>query len=117
MISSSQPAQQPPSLEQIIESIPQNATPEQLKGIGAVVLIRATGDDPGDWVITIRDNTCTVERKTIESADLTLEAASDVWQKLMARKLDPGWAYMSGQMRVSGDLGLAMRLQSLLSFG
>jgi putative sterol carrier protein len=104
------------SLGELLKSIPQNASPQQIKGIDAVVQFRSLGTEPGEWIITVKDGTCTYVVGTAASPTLTLEASSDVWMSLVQRKLDPGWAYMSGQLHISGDIGLAMRLQSLLSF-
>ncbi len=107
---------QTPSLGELLKSIPQNASPQQIKGVDAVVQIRSLGTEPGEWIITVADGTCTYATGAAPSPNVTLEASSDVWMSLVQRKLDPGWAYMSGQLHVSGDIGLAMRLQSLLNF-
>ena len=50
-----------PSLAQVLESIPQNVSPQQLKGINATVHIKATGNEPADWVLAIKDGVCVVE--------------------------------------------------------
>ena len=104
------------SLAQILEAIPQNVTPQQLSGVTASVQIRSTGSDAGEWAVVVKDGTCTVTPGPAASPDLSIEATSQVWASLISKKLDAGWAYMSGQLRVSGDVSLAMRLQSLLPF-
>jgi putative sterol carrier protein len=104
----------------MLESIPERVSAQQLRGVNNVVEIRSAGADAGRWRITVKNGECAVERDasldTMPLPDLVVEASSDVWQSLITRKLDPEWAYMSGQIRISGDLGLAMRLQSLLRF-
>lgn len=104
------------SLAKILEEIPQNVTAQQLSGITATVLLRSTGDETGEWAIVVKDGECTVTPGPAESPDLSIEATAQVWASLISKKLDAGWAYMSGQLRISGDVGLAMRLQSLLPF-
>jgi putative sterol carrier protein len=47
-------------------------------------------------------------------ADVTLSADPDVFQDMMAGDLDPAAAFMTGRLSVEGDMGLAMRLASLL---
>jgi len=82
--------------------------------MNAVVHIRSIGDDGGEWTIVAKDQGLRVETGRPESVDLSISAKSDVWAAVLSRKLDPTWAYMSGQLQVSGDINLAMRLQSLL---
>jgi putative sterol carrier protein len=47
-------------------------------------------------------------------ADCTLIASRDTFESLLAGDLDPTAAFMSGRLRVEGDMGLAMRLGALL---
>lgn len=50
-----------------------------------------------------------------ETADVTLTAAADIFQQILAGDLDPTSAFMSGKLAVDGDMGLAMRLGSALA--
>lgn len=47
-------------------------------------------------------------------ADCTITADADTFQELLAGELDPTAAFMSGRLAVEGDMGLAMRLASVL---
>ena len=47
-------------------------------------------------------------------ADCTLTASADTFRALLDGELDPTAAFMSGQLTVDGDMGLAMRLASRL---
>ena len=48
-----------------------------------------------------------------EETEVTLIAAADVFQDILAGDLDPTSAFMSGKLRVEGDMGTAMRLSSI----
>jgi len=50
-----------------------------------------------------------------DETDVTLTAASDVFEGILSGDVNPTSAFMSGKLRVSGDMGAAMRLGSLLS--
>ena len=108
--------QQASSLAQLLEGLPQSMTPRQLAGMDATVQLRSTGDVTDEWTVVVKNGECTVSKGPAQTPDLAIEASASVWSSLMKKTLDPAWAYMSGQIRVSGDLGLAMRLQSLLTF-
>ena len=52
-------------------------------------------------------------RASDDEAEVTLIATADVFQDIMAGDLDPTSAFMSGKLRIEGDMGTAMRLSSL----
>ncbi len=104
-----------PGLGDVLARIPQSVRSSQIRNVDAVIAIRSLGVTPGDWSITIKDGNCTVSEGRPPSANVTVEAEAATWSALIRRQLDVEWAYMSGQLRVSGDLGLAMRLQSVLN--
>lgn len=50
-----------------------------------------------------------------DEADCTLTADVETFRALLGGDLDPTAAFMSGRLKVDGDMGLAMRLGSLLA--
>lgn len=48
-------------------------------------------------------------------ADATVSVNWDNFQKLLSGNMDPAMAFMQGKVKVSGDMSVAMQLQSLLS--
>jgi putative sterol carrier protein len=48
-------------------------------------------------------------------ADATISVAFDDFLKLAQGALDPTMAFMQGKLKVAGDMGVAMKLQSLFS--
>lgn len=48
-------------------------------------------------------------------ADVTISADLDVFKDLMGGELDPTSAYMSGKLKIDGDMGMAMKLAQLLA--
>ena len=53
-------------------------------------------------------------RESNDDAEVTLIASADVFQDIIAGDLDPTSAFMSGRLRIEGDMGAAMRLSSVL---
>ena len=58
------------------------------------------------------ENTISHEDK---DADTVIKASMDTLQKLQSGKLNPMMAAMTGKLKIKGDMGLAMKVQSLLS--
>ena len=47
-------------------------------------------------------------------ADLTLTADVETFQGLMSGDKNPTMAFMSGKLKIDGDMGLAMKLDSIM---
>ena len=48
-----------------------------------------------------------------EETEVTLLASADVFEDILSGDLDPTNAFMSGKLRVEGDMGTAMRLSGI----
>ena len=53
-------------------------------------------------------------RASDDAADVTLIASADTFQDILAGNLDATSAFMTGRLKLDGDMGLAMRLGSVL---
>ncbi|MGX0877990.1 putative sterol carrier protein [Roseovarius sp. MBR-154] len=54
-------------------------------------------------------------RASDDDADVTLTADADTFESILSGDLDPTAAFMSGRLSVDGDMGLAMKLGSVLA--
>ena len=54
-------------------------------------------------------------RASDDDADVTLSADAETFQSIMDGDLDPTAAFMTGKLTVDGDMGMAMKLGSILS--
>lgn len=50
-----------------------------------------------------------------EDADVTMTADSDTFREILDGSLNPTTAFMSGRLKIDGDMGAAMRLAPALS--
>ncbi len=50
-----------------------------------------------------------------EDADVTLSADSDTFQAIFSGDLNPTSAFMSGKLKIDGDMGAAMKLATVLA--
>lgn len=48
-------------------------------------------------------------------AAVTIVADSDVFQEILAGSMNPTTAFMSGKLKIEGDMGMAMKLSSALA--
>ncbi|MFN3146253.1 MAG: SCP2 sterol-binding domain-containing protein [Paracoccaceae bacterium] len=54
-------------------------------------------------------------RAADEPADVTLTADADTFRAILEGDLNPTSAFMTGKLSVDGDMGMAMRLGSVLA--
>ena len=52
---------------------------------------------------------------TVADANTIVKAAADDFSAVINGDLNPMQAFMSGKIKIQGDMGLAMKLQSLIS--
>ncbi|MCC6006746.1 MAG: SCP2 sterol-binding domain-containing protein [Rhodobacteraceae bacterium] len=53
-------------------------------------------------------------RASDEETDCTLSASAETFQAILSGELNPTSAFMTGKLRVEGDMGTAMRLGAAL---
>lgn len=49
-----------------------------------------------------------------QDADCIIRMSLDDFQEMVAGELDPTMAYMTGKLKIEGDMGVAMKLSSVL---
>ncbi|WP_171207685.1 MULTISPECIES: SCP2 sterol-binding domain-containing protein [unclassified Ruegeria] len=54
-------------------------------------------------------------RVSDDEADVTLSADAETFQEILSGGLNPTGAFMSGKLSVDGDMGIAMKLASVLA--
>ena len=50
-----------------------------------------------------------------EETDVTLKASVEIFQEIFNGELDPTAAFMTGKLKIDGDMGTAMRLANVFS--
>lgn len=68
-------------------------------------------DCGADGVIVLADNTATTQDR---ETDCTIRISRDNLGKLLTGKLNPMTGVMMGKLKISGDMGVAMKLGQLL---
>ena len=101
------------SVQQIFQAMPSRLNPSAAQGLDCVIQYDLTGEGGGQYHSTIKDGAATVTEGTHPSPSMTITMAAQDFVDMTEGKLDGMSAFMSGKLRIGGDMGLAMRLQSL----
>ena len=69
-------------------------------------------DGAGKWVVRVEDGKVSVTEGG-EGADAVITTSAETFQKIISGEQNPTSAYMTGKLKVKGDMGAAMKLQKL----
>lgn len=105
------------SIAQLMTGMPLAFNAQEAGDLSAIIQYHFTGQEPGDWFITMADGKCTSEQGVAENPTMTLTAPSEVWLAISRGELDGAAAFMQGTFKVQGDVGLLMRMNQLFSAG
>eukprot|EP00794_Sanderia_malayensis_P007760 gene7760-8604_t len=89
---------------------------ELVQTIGGVFQFKLSGEEAGDWYLDLKNNSGSLGKGDPPSgpAGVTMECSSDDFVKMFKGELNPAQAFMSGKMKIGGDMMMAMKLEKLM---
>jgi Ribonucleotide reductase, small chain/SCP-2 sterol transfer family len=70
--------------------------------------------DAAPWYLVARDGRAELHQGRASAPALTIRCSAADWARIAGDKMDARWALVTGRLRLSGDLRLALRLPALL---
>ena len=98
------------STKEFFETLESRADASKTAGMNNSYLFDIEGE--GQWKVDVRDGNVSVSEGTGE-ADVTITTTGENFDKIVAGEMNPTTAYMSGKLKIKGDMGAAMKLQKL----
>jgi putative sterol carrier protein len=98
------------TVQELMDRMPKAFMPEKAEGVDTVIQYNLTGEEGGNWIITIKDGECTVEPGEAKNPKMTLTADAQDYKDVITGKSNAMQAFMQGKLKLAGDLNMAMKL-------
>jgi putative sterol carrier protein len=96
--------------QDFFDSLESRADASKLAGMSNSYLFDIEGE--GQWLVDVRDGAIKVTPGGGD-ADATITTSGETFEKIVAGEQNPTTAYMTGKLKIKGDMGAAMKLQKI----
>ena len=98
------------SVREFFEGLEARVDPSKAAGVTNSYLFDVEG--AGQWLVDVDDGRVNVSEGGGD-ADVTITTSEDNFMRIVRGEQSPTTAYMTGKIKVKGDMGAAMKLQKL----
>ena len=95
---------------EFFETLESRVDPSKTAGMNNSYVFDIEGS--GTWKVDVQDGNVKVSEGA-EDADVTITTSEETFEKITSGEQNATSAYMTGKLKVKGDMGAAMRLQKL----
>lgn len=99
------------------DQVPGKVNKDKIQGMNCVYQFNITGDGGGEWNIAIANGEAVVSQGAAEKPSITITMESGNFLNLLQGKLNGQMAFMTGKLKIQGDMALALKLQSVFNLG
>jgi len=102
-------------IKELFERLQQkiDSKPSKIEGFSATIQFSLKGDGGGEYYAVIHDGTGRINEGKSDTPDVTIFMDAEDFKDLVNKKLEPMGAFMSGKLKVQGDMSLMMKIKSL----
>lgn len=98
------------TVQEFLAALPSRVDPAKTAGMTNSYVFDVT--DVGQWTITVTDGAVSVAEGAGQ-ADCTISASEETFVKIAQGEANATTAYMTGKLKIQGDMGAALKLQKL----
>ena len=96
--------------KEFFDALPSKVDPAKTAGMNNSYVFDIA--DVGAWTVSVTDGAVSVAEGA-HDADCTLSASEETLMKIAKGEANPTTAYMTGKLKIKGDMGAALKLQKL----
>ncbi len=98
------------SVKEFFDGLPGRVQAGQTAGVNTSYLFDIDG--AGQWTVTVTDDGVDVQEGAAAAA-CTISTSEETFLRIANGEQNPTSAYMTGKLKVKGDMGAALKLQKL----
>ena len=98
------------TVQDFFDTLPAKVDPAKTAGLTNSYVFDVDG--VGQWTVAVADCAVTVSEGA-GTADCTISTSEETLLKIAAGEANPTTAYMTGKLKIAGDMGAALKLQKL----
>lgn len=102
-----------PTVAEIFEAMPARLDASKAAGLNMSIAFDLSGEQAAQKTLVIADGSAEIAEGISEGADATLIMDGDDYAAMISGELNPMTAFMTGKVKVEGDLGSVMKMQGL----
>ena len=99
------------TVQEFFDTLPERVDPAKTAGMNNTYVFDVA--DAGTWTVKVVDGAVEVSEGAAEDADCTITASEETFAKIVAGESNATSAYMTGKLKIAGDMGAALKLQKL----
>ena len=107
------PSRDAKTVKEFFQVLPEKLDAEAAEGMVAVYQFDLSGPEGGHYHLVVEDGACLVHEGVHPEPNVTFSMSGEDCLGVLRGQLDGPSVFLSGRLRVSGDLGLAIQLKSL----
>jgi putative sterol carrier protein len=88
--------------------------PKKIESFNGTLLFNINGDKGGSWTVDIHNQQLNVKAEAIATPDITITMKDGDFVNFINKKLSGQMAFMTGKLKVKGNMQLAMKLNGLI---
>lgn len=88
--------------------------PDKTAGMNVIYQFNITGDGGASYYVDLAADPPAVHAGTSDAPNCTINASDTDFIDIVSGKLNGQMAFMTGKLKIAGDMGLAMKLQKLI---
>lgn len=100
-------------MKALFAQIEQQFRPDKASGLDATIQFKLTGEQDTYYWLQMENSGLNVGEGQADTPRMTLIADADDFAAVVSGKTNAMQAFMSGKLKVKGDMSLAMKLQSI----
>jgi putative sterol carrier protein len=98
------------AVSEFFARLPSRVDPGKTAGMNNAYVFEVEG--AGTWTVKVTDDGVTVDEGDT-GGDCTIATSAEIFERIVKGQQNPTAAYMTGKLKVKGDMGAAMKLQKL----